>query len=726
MNKLRFAKGGWCRKLSFLLVLVLMASIFVTTASASSIQKDTYDTYNYWTAPGVKTPVSSTPMYEYKTTINGATLGISAFSDPADVFVDKNGLIYLADKGNGRVVVMNEDYTLNTIISDLSYKGEALDMTGLCGVFVTDDNRIYIADTENARVVVTNLQKQVTNILYLPEDDVIPENFAYKPEKIAIDSEGYTYILSNGSYFGAVLYDPDGNFSGFYGSNSVTGSIFDIFSRIYEMIFVSESMMENREISLPYCFTDIAIDETNFVYTATAPSNTNVTNTGQLKKLSPGGTNILKNKTTTTVSSAESFNFADGRGVKMANASGYYAWRLNYINSMDVDHYGYMYGLDQAYGHVVIYDQECNHLTTFGGGLSAGNQKGTFTKAVCVQVNDRNQDVLVVDETLKSITIFSETEYGALVKKAQSLTNAGSYAESKEYWEEALSYDRNCQLANRGLARVALIEEDYETTLYYAELGFDQDTYSQAFGFVRNDYLTDNFIWIIGIALLIVAAIIVFVVYTKKKQIKVIKNPKLATMFQCVVHPFEGAKQVRYYNNGSAKIATVLLVLYFIASIINEIYSGFMFNMLDKSNYSAMFTLIRTFGIVLLWTVCNWAMTTLFQGKGTMKHIYIVTCYSLIPLIASNLLTAVLTNVFTPEEALVITAIGVVCTALTGIMLCVGTMTVHEFGFFKFILMTLVILLAMIVCVFVIMMIFVLIQQLITFIGTIYKEVSYR
>ena len=148
--------------------------------------------------------------------------------------------------------------------------------------------------------------------------------------------------------------------------------------------------------------------------------------------------------------------------------------------------------------------------------------------------------------------------------------------------------------------------------------------------------------------------------------------------------------------------------------------------MMDKSSYSAGFSLIRTFGIVLLWTIVNCGLTTLFQGKGNMKQVYIVTCYALIPQIIGSVLTTILSNVLVPEEALIITAISVVCLALTAIMLCVGIMTVHEFGFFKFITMTVVIVLGMLVCVFVIMMVFVLIQQLFTFAGTIYKEVSYR
>lgn len=727
MNKNPLLNGGLYRKAILLMLVVgIIMSMFVTPAAADAISKDTYDTYTYWAAPGNKLDVSSAPMYEYETVITGATLGITGFDTPSDIFIDNKGLIYLSDKGNGRIIVMNSDFTLNRILENLTYKGETLDMIGLSSAFVTEKGDIYIADTQNKRVVVTNLNGVVSRILELPDDDVIPANFDYKPEKIAVDSEGYTYILSNGSYYGAVLYDDKLNFSGFYGANTVTGSILDIFTRIYELYIMSEEQKQNKEQKLPFCFTDIAVDASNFIYTATAPSAGNVTNTGQLKKLSPGGTNVLKNKTTTTVTSSESFNFSDGLGTTYPANTGGFEWRVSYITSMDVDSYGYMYGLCSSYGHIFIYDQECNQLSVFGGGLEKGGQKGTFMKPVNIQVDDKTNKVFVVDQLLNSVTVFRQTEYGAKVKAAQALTNSGDYVEAEDNWKEALTYDRNSQLAYRGLARAALVKEDYETALEYAEIGIDQDTYSSAFTFVRNDYLAENFVWLFGIAIAVIVGLIAFFIIVKKKEIKLIKNPKLANMFNCVVHPFEGAQQVKYYNKGSALFATIVLVVYFIATVCSEIYTGFMYNIMDKSNYSSGFSLIRTFGIVLLWTVVNWGLTTLFQGKGNMKQVYIVTCYALIPQIVSAILTTVLSNVLVPEESLVITAISVVCLALTAIMLCVGIMTVHEFGFFKFIVMTIVIILGMLVCVFVIMMIFVLIQQLFTFIGTIYKEVSYR
>lgn len=727
MNKNPLLKSGLYRKAILLVMLVgIIMSMLMVPASAERISKEPYDTYTYWTAPGEKKDVSAAAMYDYETTITGADLGLSAFATPSDIFIDDAGLIYFTDKGNSRIVIMNSDYSLKKVITEIKYKNENLTLNEPSAVFVTKNGDIYIADTENERVIIANMNGIASNVLYLPDDDVIPSNFIYKPEKIVVDSEGYVYVLSNGSYYGAVMYDDSLAFSGFYGANSVSGSILDIFTRIYELYIMSDSQHENKEKTLPYSFTDIAVDKDNFIYTATAPAQTNVSNTGQLKKLSPGGINVLKNKTTTTVKSAESFNFADDRGAQYPNMQGNYDWRTSYITSMDVDSYGYMYGLCSTFGHVFIYDQECNQLTVFGGGLEEGGQQGTFRKPVNIQVDDKTEKVFIVDQLLNSITVYKPTPYGSLVKKAQALTTAGDYVEAEKYWNEALTYDRNSQLAYRGLSRAALIKEEYETTLEYAELGFDQDTYASAFTFVRNDYLTDNFVWLFIVAVALIGALIFFFVYMKKKEKKLIKNPAVSTMFKCVVHPFEGAQQVRYYNKGSAKLATVILVLYFIATVFSEIYYGFMYNMIDKSTYSAAFSLIRTFGIVLLWTVVNWGLTTLFQGKGNMKQVYIVTCYALIPQIISAVLTTILSNVLVPEEGLVITAISVVCLALTAIMLCVGIMTVHEFGFFKFITMTIVIILGMLVCVFVIMMVFVLLQQLFTFIGTVYKEVSYR
>jgi hypothetical protein len=55
--------------------------------------------------------------------------------------------------------------------------------------------------------------------------------------------------------------------------------------------------------------------------------------------------------------------------------------------------------------------------------------------------------------------------------------------------------------------------------------------------------------------------------------------------------------------------------------------TGFIFNDASIKDVNAWYALAQTFGLVVLFAVANWAVTTLFEGKGKLKDIYIVTSY---------------------------------------------------------------------------------------------------
>ena len=95
----------------------------------------------------------------------------------------------------------------------------------------------------------------------------------------------------------------------------------------------------------------------------------------------------------------------------------------------------------------------------------------------------------------------------------------------------------------------------------------------------------------------------------------------------------------------------------YVVTVINDTKGGFAFTIFDKGNYNAIFVLLSTIGLAVLWTVANWLVCSLASGIGTLKEIYIVTCYSTIPLIFSKLLNLVLTHVLLqacrmPQECL--------------------------------------------------------------------------
>ncbi len=715
VNKLR-------RCLTLIAAVLLVVTCLSTTVSAAGVQTVPYDSYTIWSGYDQKVTASQRPAYEYYTSIDGGTLGIGTLSEPNDVCTDSHGNVYIADTGNGRIVVLNPDFTLKSVISNMSYEGQPVDITGALGLFAKDDGTIYIADTLHERVVVCDVNGTVLDLLTLPEVDVIPSDFLYRPKRIAIDSKGYLYVVSEGSYYGALLYGPDGEFSSFYGSNTVASTLGDFFKKLWDKLFSNDVKKSQELKSLPFQFTDIAVDSEDFIFTATGATSIYSTDPGQLKKLSPGGINILKDKTASEVVSSDTLQFSDAaKSVRSESTTN----RTSSLASITVSKEGFMYAADTSYGRIYIYDQNCNPISVFGGGVGAAYQKG-MTSSISSLALGLDNKVIVLDRVSNGLQVYTITDYGKLLLEAQTMTVAGAYIESKPLWDQVLTLDRNNQLAYRGLAKVALIEKDYETALKYAKIGIDQDTYANAFGFVRASYLTENFTWIFLIIVVLVGGLAALLYISSKKEVKLVRNRHVSMMFRCILHPFEGFTKIRYEGEGSVVLATVVLALFYISSFIQKMYGGFMYQIFDKTSFNSFIVLLGTVGLVLLWVICNWGMATLFEGKGTVKHIYICTCYSLVPITFYNFIYTALSNFVVPDEKLIITVIYAVCFALTAIMFCVSTMTVHEFGFGKFVGITLISVIAMLVVVFIIFMIGILVQQFGTFFITIYKEVKYR
>ena len=711
------------RCLALFIVIMLATVVLCTTVSAASIQTVPYDNYTIWNGYDKKVTTSQRPVYEFNKAVTGGDLGLSAFTEANDICTDVNGNAYIMDTNNGRVIVLNPDLTLKTVLSDFTYNGEALDIKGALGLFVNTDGKIYIADTKNARIVVCNIAGEVISApITLPDADVIPEDFQYMPKRIAMDSKGYMYVVSEGSYYGTILYDPNGNFVSFYGANTVTSTLSDIIGRAFELLFSNDTKAAEAVRTLPYMFTDLAVDNHDFIYTVTGFTNVYKADPGQLKKLSPGGINVLKDKTAIEVKSSDTLQFSDANKSTRSVTSEY---RVTNINSLTVSEKGYMYASDATYGRIYIYDQNCNPIAVFGGGTGAASQDG-MSSIISSLALGTGDTVIALDRQNGAVQSYSLTDYGKLLLEAQQYTVEGAYIEAKPLWDEVIKYDRNCQLAYRGLAKAALIEEDYDLAVEYAKIGIDQDAYASAFEFVRADYLTKNFTWIFLIAVVAVGALAYLLYITNKREVKLVKNRQVSIMFQSIVHPFQTFTKIRYEGEGSVGLATIVLVVFYIANFVSQVYGGFMYQIFDKTTFNSLIVLLGTVGLVLLWVICNWGMSTLFEGKGGIKHIYICTCYSLIPITAYQFIYTALSNFVLPDEALIITAINYVCLALTGIMFCVSIMTVHEFGFGKFVGITAITVVAMLVVVFIMFMIGILVQQFGTFFVTIYNEVKYR
>ena len=190
------------RFLIALLVLILsFSSVFAV--GAESIEDVPFTTYTYWEGYASKTPVKTKATHKAVGTVEGNLLGIGAFSEPQHL-ASYNGLLYVLDSGNGRVVVLDSDYKVKKEIKALEYNGEKIDFTGAKGLFV-DESGLYIADTSNKRLLCLKDEK-IFRIIEKPDDATVPETFDFAPTRLVRDSNGYIYLLCQGSYYGMMVF----------------------------------------------------------------------------------------------------------------------------------------------------------------------------------------------------------------------------------------------------------------------------------------------------------------------------------------------------------------------------------------------------------------------------------------------------------------------------------------------------------------------------------------
>lgn len=701
--------------ISFLLLLILSFSVLTASAStALSSPELSFESYTYWQdyAGQDKKPVYCKPMYEADFAIDYKYLGADELIQINDICTDKKGNVYILDGGAGIIYILDKNYNLvNKIEVVKSADGEEYYFDNAVGIFVCDDGSVLIANTDYETVLATDVNGNYLYELVLPESNIIPEDFAYRPIKVAVDGRGYIYVLSQGSFYGALLYSPDNEFLGFFGANNVASTIGESIKSLFTELFMTNEKKALSDSKLPYQFVDLSIDCENFVYTVTGVTDSSSIEVqkGQVKRFNPGGVSVF---------GTDDFNYADATVSKVLNVT-----KAQDLMGIAVDQDNFVYVVDSTYGRIYVYDRENQLLCVFGGGIGRGNSLGTFSLPSAIALN--GDDVLISDRELNRVTVFKITEYGKLVKKADDTVITGHYDKCKQDWLKIISLDKNSQVAYKSLAKIYLAEENYDLALEYAKTGYDKQTYSLALKSVRREFLTRYFPVIFIAIIIVLIAIIVAVHKTSKREEKVIKNIKLSTMLNCLIHPFDSFENVKYKNQGSVVLSFILIILFYCTTVLKTTAGGFLFTDYDPSEYNAFLSLIQTFGFVFLWTVANWAVCTLFGGIGKLKEIFIVISYALMPLILYNLLFLGLSHFFVANEVGFLTVFNVVCILYSGILITVGSIKIHDFSFGRFLGTALLSLFGMIVVVFLIFITATLVQQLGGFIVTIASEIIY-
>lgn len=212
----------------------------------------------------------------------------------------------------------------------------------------------------------------------------------------------------------------------------------------------------------------------------------------------------------------------------------------------------------------------------------------------------------------------------------------------------------------------------------------------------------------------------------KKKETYKHYLKTLRFVLYCMTHPMDGFWDLTHEKRGSLAAANTILILTLVCRISKLYFTSFMFMSVYWEDINIFLYLVSVLFPLALWCVGNWGLTTLFEGKGTLKQIYMATCYALAPYALIQFPMMIFSNVVTMEEAEFYSVFGVISIVWAGLLIVVAMMEIHEYSISKTIFFTVASLFAMLVMIFILLLFFSMISQGIAYFVSMGREIIFR
>lgn len=212
----------------------------------------------------------------------------------------------------------------------------------------------------------------------------------------------------------------------------------------------------------------------------------------------------------------------------------------------------------------------------------------------------------------------------------------------------------------------------------------------------------------------------------KKKETYSRYFSSLKFSLYCITHPLDGFWDLTHEKRGSIAAANTILFLTLLVRIMKLAYTGPLFMAVYWEGINIFLYLASILFPLALWCVGNWGLTTLFDGKGTLKQVYMATCYSLTPYPLIQFPMIILSNMITADEAEFYFVLGQISLLWAGLLILAAMMEIHEYKMSKTILFTIATLFAMMVMIFILLLFFSMISQGVSYFISLFREIMFR
>ena len=212
----------------------------------------------------------------------------------------------------------------------------------------------------------------------------------------------------------------------------------------------------------------------------------------------------------------------------------------------------------------------------------------------------------------------------------------------------------------------------------------------------------------------------------KKKETFAHYLATLKFALYCITHPLDGFWDLTHERRGSLAAANTILFLTLLVRVMKLRYTSFIFMNVYWEGINIFLYIASVLFPLLLWVVGNWALTTLFDGKGRLGQVYMATCYALTPYPLMQFPLMIFSNSVTVDEMEFYTVLSVLSLVWTIALIFAAMMQIHEYSLGKNVLFTIASLFAMLVIVFILLLFFSMITQGVSYFISLGREILFR
>jgi len=191
-------------------------------------------------------------------------------------------------------------------------------------------------------------------------------------------------------------------------------------------------------------------------------------------------------------------------------------------------------------------------------------------------------------------------------------------------------------------------------------------------------------------------------------------------------HPLDGFWDLTHEKRGSIAAANIIAAAAVIVEVLRLTLTNFQFVTVNMEYFNSVIVALRILLPIGLWTVANWSLTTLMDGKGRMFEIYMAVCYALTPYVLINIVMIVLSQFITFEEGAIYWVLAGFSALWTGLLILAAMMMIHDYSVVKTVLSSLLTIVGMGVMVFIFVIFFSLVSDAVAYFMSLYKEILFR